>query len=87
MNDELETRERIVRIETKLDMALDKLITVADTQQACPARQAYLSRRTVAAEDDLRRQRWIARTGWAVAILGGIGNMLPPFVAFLKRVF
>ena len=84
---ELETRERIVRIETKLDVALETLKTVAVRQRECPARQAYLSHRTVQAEDDLRRQRWISRIGWIIAIIGGVANLAPPIVAFLKRIF
>jgi len=82
----LETRERLVRLETKMDQALTTIVAVHDRQNTCPARQAYLSRQNVNAEDDLRRERWISRTGWGLALLGGAMNFGPKVVEFLKKI-
>jgi hypothetical protein len=83
---DVESRERLVRVETKLDAALQAIKAVHERQEACPARQAYLSKRLVSAEQDIRRQRFFGITGWTLAILGGLMNFGPKLVDFIKKL-
>jgi hypothetical protein len=83
---DVESRERLVRVETKLDALIDTVAIVAKAQKDCPARNAYLSRQSVNADDDLRRSRWIARTGWGIALLGGAMNFGPKLVELIKKL-
>lgn len=89
---ELETRERLVRVETKLDLTLESIReltaavkTAAMHPEECPARKAFLSHELVAAAGDVRRARTIAIAGLTLAVLGGIGNALTMGIAFFKR--
>ena len=61
----LETRERLVRLETKMDSALSHLEKIAVAQDACPARRAYL----VDSIKLQRERRFLAWGGWVVALV------------------
>ena len=68
----LETRERIVRLETKMDSVLTHLERIAERQEACPAREAYLANKIKVQ----RENRFLAWGGWIIAVVSTIATIV-----------
>lgn len=91
MEIDVESRERLVRVETKLDTLIDSVSVIKKTQADCPARNSYLANKRVSEAEDQQRERAIKKdsrlfgwTGWALAVVGGISQIIGYYLNWTK---
>jgi hypothetical protein len=81
---DIDTTDRLARLETKMDAVLETVKSVHVKQDTCPARTAYLANKHVLTENELKRARIYGFTGWLLALTAGVLNFGDRVVAWLR---